>query len=138
MQKIAFILLFLSFAALAISQNNRNITIASIEKEIIEKNVDQVGIDLINQHNESLEKLYDYKLEAINNYNTELSESEKQKKFRKESFDDNVYAELKEDAEKARKEKINYFKGLYPGLYSNKRTDKKLVLPAGVRFKKPN
>lgn len=95
--------------------NNSYKLILDIEKQIVEQDFDQTGIELINEYDTSVKSLNQFRLGVISSYDDQsLTQRDKNKKFRSENYNSDIFIELKENIELARISKTEYLSANYP------------------------
>lgn len=96
------------------TQNNAYNIILDIENQIVAEDFDQTAIELITDYNKSVKTLNKFRLDIINTYDDALTQNEKNKRFRSEHFNSEIFRDLQENMKLNRISKVNYLSANYP------------------------
>ncbi len=133
-------LILLGFINYSLHAQNQAMTMRSLEKSLLEDNMDDEGIALIKEHYKFKDDLYDFRQVALNSYVESLTKKEKLKIFRKEYAENSDYLQLLELVENSNLSKIEYLKSKYPEHFIKKsrQSQNKMFFKRKVKAKRLN
>lgn len=114
------LILFIQSSLFSQRKKHERNQLIQIENRILQENVDQVGMELINDFNDARKDLKNHKIEAFKTYDKNMSVKEKSKLYRKTFYGSDELLDLQDELQKRRKKKVEYLSANYQAYQQSK------------------